>query len=401
VQERNESSVPDAIGQPVEPPHAERKRPARRVVPIFIGVCVVALLSAGGLMVLRAESRTNQVALGSSPRPVTVIAAKATTFRASRKYIGTLEPWVEARVGPQFVSAYVDTVLVRPGAEVTRGDVLATLDCRNASATSQAVAMEARALDERQRALGHEAERTRGLLEGGFVSPNEAEQKSALGAAGLAQLLATQAKLLGTSLEVSDCVLRAPFTGEIARRTIDPGAFVRPGTSIVSLIDRTTVRVTADAPEIDFDVVAPGTPVNLHVLANGRDLVAAIARRAPGADASTRTVHFELDVPDPDRTIPVGTTGELRIEVGRPMAAIEVPLSAASVRGSKASVFVVHGNVVHARLVALEGEIGGRLFLDPELGAGALIVTEGRALLSEGDAVSATEAPADGTAAKP
>jgi len=37
---------------------------------------------------------------------------------------------------------------------------------------------------------------------------------------------------------VSDCVLRAPFDGEIATRLVDPGAFVRPGTSIVSVIDR-------------------------------------------------------------------------------------------------------------------------------------------------------------------
>jgi membrane fusion protein (multidrug efflux system) len=164
-----------------------------------------------------------------------------------------------------------------------------------------------------------------------------------------AELLATQAKLLGTSLEVGDCVLKAPFTGEIATRSVDPGAFVHPGTPIVSLVDRTFLRVTADAPEIDFDVVEPGTKVNVHVVAIGRDLIATISRRAPSADAATRTVHFELDVPDPERAIPVGTTGELRIDVGRPIPAIEVPLSAASVRGSKASLFVVEGNVARAR----------------------------------------------------
>ena len=32
------------------------------------------------------------------------------------------------------------------------------------------------------------------------------------------------------TLEVNDCVLRAPFDGEIAARSVDPGAFVRPGT---------------------------------------------------------------------------------------------------------------------------------------------------------------------------
>ena len=385
----SENGSAEASVKNIEPPNDTARGKATRV-PVFIAVSVVLILAAGGFMVLRAESRTNKIALGSTPKLVTVVRARETTFRGSRKYVGTIEPWVEAKVGPQFVSAYVDAVLVRPGIEVKKGDVLATLDCRNTNATSRAVAMQARALDERQRASAHEAERVQGLLDGGFVSPNEAEQKSALSAAEQAQLLATQAKLLGTSLEVNDCVLRAPFTGEIATRSIDPGAFVRPGSAIVSLVDRTTVRVTAEAPEIDFDVVAPGTRVNVRVLANGKDLVATVARRAPSADAATRTVHFEIDIPDPDRSIPVGTTAELRIDVGRAAPATEVPLSAASVRGSKASIFVVDGDVAHARSVPLKGEIGGKLFLDPTLKAGSLVVTEGRALLSEGDRVSAT-----------
>jgi RND family efflux transporter MFP subunit len=357
-------------------------------IPLIIGVAVVVVLAIGGLMVLRAESNTNKVALAGEAKPVSFVEAKSSPFRGSRTYVGTLQPWLEARIGPQLVSAYVDTVLVRPGAEVKKGEVLATLDCRNASATSQAVAMQARAVEARQQALSHESTRIQGLLDGGFVSPNEAEQKSAQSAAEQAQLLATQAKLLGTSLEVNDCILRAPFNGEVATRTIDPGAFVRPGTSIVSVVDRTAVRVVGDAPEIDFEIVAPKRKVTVRVLATGKELSAVVSRRAPSADPGTRTVRFELDVPNLDRSIPVGTTGEIRIEVGEPVPASEIPLYAASVRGTKASVFVIEGDVAHARVVAVRGELSGRLFLDPELPPGAHVVTEGRALLKDGDKVA-------------
>lgn len=264
--------------------------------------------------------------------------------------------------------------------------MLATLDCRNANATSQAVAMQARALEARQTALAHESTRIQGLLDGGFVSANEAEQKSAQSASEQAQLLATQAKLLGTALEVGDCILRAPFEGEIATRTSDPGAFVRPGSAIVSLVDRTVVRVTAEAPESDFDVVSPNTMVKVHVISTNKDITAKISRRAPAADPTTRTVHFELDVPDPDRTIPVGTTGELRIDVGEPIATVEIPLAAAAVRGGNANVFVVEGNVAHARVVPLEGEASGNLYVD--MAPGTFVVTEGRNLLSDGDRVT-------------
>jgi membrane fusion protein (multidrug efflux system) len=364
-----------------------------RLVPIVIVAGALVLTGAGALLLHRAEAHTNDTALSASAKPVTLITTTETTFRASRKYVGTLDAWVQAAVGPQLVSAYVDTVLVRPGAVVKKGDVLATLDCRNASATSQAVAMQARALDARQKALAHEASRVQGLLEGGFVSPNEAEQKAAQSASEQAQLLATQAKLLGTTLEVNDCVLRSPFDGEVAARSIDPGAFVRPGTAIVSVVDRSIVRISADVPEVDFDVVSPGTEVKVHVISTGQNVVGKVSRRAPAADETTRTVQFEMDVPNPGRSIPVGTTGELVIDVGEPRRAVEIPLSAASVRGSKASVFVVENGIARARTVPVLGEMHGSVYLDPVLTPGSEIVTEGRSLLSDGDRVSGGAEP--------
>lgn len=360
-------------------------------MPWAIGIAVALVLVVGALLIHRASSRVNRVALADDPKPVSVVAAKPASYRSSHSYVGTIRPWVETKIGPQFESAYVDTVLVRPGAVVKKGDVLATLDCRNANATAQAVEMEARALDARQKAVADEASRLSGLLDGGFVSPNEAEQKTAQSSAVEAQLLAQKAKLLGSSLEVGDCILRAPFDGEIATRAMDPGGFVRPGVSILTLVDRRTVRVTADAPEIDFGDVAPGVAVAVHVVSTKQDLTAHVSRRAPAADPSTRTVHFELDVPDEGRTLPVDTTAELSIDVGEPVPATEIPLYAATIRGAKATLFVADGGVAHRRVVEIVGERAGSLFVEPSLAAGSQVVTEGRALLSDGDKVAVAE----------
>jgi RND family efflux transporter MFP subunit len=368
--------------------------PVRRSpIPVVIAGAVLGVLVVGGLLVYRADAKTNKVALSAAAKPVSVTGAKSGTFRPSRTYVGTLEPWVMANVGPQLVSAYVSTVLVRPGAAVKQNEVLATLDCRNANAATQAVAAEARVVDARLKAIADESARYTGLLDGGFVAPNEAEQKVAQRRAEEAQLSATKAQLAGKSLEVNDCVLRAPFDGEVATRSEDPGAFVHPGNTIVSVVDRSTVRLVADVPEIDFDAVAPGTMVRVHILANGFDATAAIARRAPSADPSTRTVHFEIDLPDAERKIPVNTTAEVHVDVGQPVAATEVPLFAATVRGSKASLFVVEGDVARSKTFAVKGEAGGSLFLETSLAPGTPIVTEGRALLQDGDGVTAIEEP--------
>ena len=370
----------------------ERTTSGRRV-PLIIGALTFAAIALGALLVSRANGDVNQVALASLPKGVTVVAARAARYRAERRYVGTIQPWLEARVGPQLISGYVDTVLVRPGDVVHKGQVLATLDCRNASASSKAVSMQARAIQTEQEALAHEAARVAALKEGGFASANEIENRAASSASKQAALLETQAKMQRASLEVNDCVLRAPFTGEIAARLVDPGAFVRPGTEVATIVDRNTVRVVGEVPEADFDVVRPETPVRVHALATNARTGAKIARRSPAADPATRTIHIEIDVPDPDRTLPVSTTAELEIDVGDPAAVTEVPLVAASVRGATATVFVIEGQAARKGVYVVVGERGASLFVEPKLAAGSRVVTEGRALLVEGDRVEAKLEP--------
>lgn len=374
---------------PPSPPSAVRSK----WVPVVVLGAVAAVALVGVGLMVHAESKVNKVALSSSPKPVTVIVAREASFRETRTYVGTLRPWIEASVGPQFISAYVDTVLVRPGAAVKRGQVLATLDCRNASAANQAVAAEARAIDERQRALSHESSRIETLLDGGFVSPNEAEQKSAQSSSEKAQLAAQQAKMVSTNLEVSDCVLRAPFDGEVGSRSIDPGAFVRPGTALVSVIDRNIVRMTFDVPEDDYGGVSPDTPVFIRVVATGATVSGTIARRSPSADPETRTVHVEADLSDAERQIPVNTTGEVHIEVGQSRPATALPLLGASITGTKATVFVVDGDVVRKKTFAIDGEQGSNLFVETALKAGTRVVTEGRATIADGNRVQPKETP--------
>lgn len=360
---------------------------------ILLGA-VGGLLAVGGTMYTHNVAQTNHTALAQSAKRVGAIAVVSHAFQPRRRYVGTIEPWVQAKVGPQLVSAYVDTVLVRPGAQVRRGEVIATLDCRHASAMSKQVAEQARALDAMSTAAEHEATRVAGLLDGKYVSENEADLKQADAASKAAQLAALRAQMIGTSLQVDDCVLRSPFDGEIADRTGDPGAFVRPGSSVATIVDRHLVRITMDVPEDDFEAVAPETAVRIHLLATHRDLVAKISRRAPAADQATRTAHVEIDVEDTARSIPVWTTAELSLDVGTPTPASALPLSAASIRASKAQVFVVKGQAAHAALARVVGESGGTLYVDPaQLPAGTQIVTDGRTILGDGDAISATVEP--------
>ncbi|HEY4056438.1 MAG TPA: efflux RND transporter periplasmic adaptor subunit, partial [Kofleriaceae bacterium] len=347
-----------------------------------------ATLVAGALLYVHSASGNTATALSSEPRRVAVATATAEAFRATRRYVGTIQPWLSADIGPQMVSAYVDTVLVRPGDVVKKGAVVATLDCRHASAMNKAVAAQAKAVDALHTAAASEAGRVASLLDGKYVSENEVDQRKADVASKEAQLAALQAQMTGSELQVNDCVLRAPFDGEVATRSLDPGGFARPGSSLLTMIDRSLVRITAEVPENDFGAVAPQTDVRVHVLASGKDVASKISRRAPAADPSTRTTHIEIDVPDTDRALPVWTTADVNLDVGQPIPAVAIPLAAATVHAGKAKLFVVEGDVAHIRRAAVIGERNGVLYVDPKgLAAGAKIVTDGRNLLDDGDRV--------------
>jgi membrane fusion protein (multidrug efflux system) len=365
-----------------------------RRVPMVIGAGALLVLAGGLALVYGAESRVNKVALASSPKPVTVVSAQGEPYRPVHTYVGTLRPWVDAKVGPQFISAYVETVLVRPGAVVKKGEILATLDCRFSSAQTSAIASQAKAIAESQLAVSHEATRTQSLLDGGFVSANEAELIAAKSAAEASELASQRANLAKSGLEVNDCILRAPFDGEVSLRLVDPGSFVRPSTEMIGVVDRNTVRMCADAPESDFAFVAPGGKVTVHVVSLNLDIPATITRRAPSADPGTRTVHFEIDLDDSDRRIPVDTTGEVHLPVGDPVPATSVPLSALTMADQKATLFTVDGEVAHVHTMVELGEAGPNAFFPLDaLPPGALVVLEGRSLLKDGDRVAAKKQP--------
>lgn len=371
----------------IEDPGAEDIASGRRLVHWVVGSTAgVIVLSL--LLLIRMEHRQRSVALVSQPKSVTGVALLAAEYRPVHRYVGTLEPWESAKVGPQFISGYITQVMVRPGDRIHRGQVLATLQPERAQAQSDATRMQAKAIEARQAALANEAGRIKGLLKKGIVSENEAEKKLAEAVSEGAKLGAAKSDLLNAELQVQDSTMRAPFDGEVASRSMDPGAFAKPGTEIVTVVDSRTVRITADAPEEDFDLLSAGTPVKIRLLSKSQLLKGIVSRRSSSADESTRTIHFEIDLPNLDRQIPVGTTAELLIEAKEAQKAVSIPLAAAVVRGGKATVFAVEEGKAHKKALAVLGEQEGVLFLAPDLPAGTSIIREGNSQIQEGDAVS-------------
>ena len=105
-------------------------------------------------------------------------------------------------------------------------------------------------------------------------------------------------------------------------------------------------------------------------------LAGATALAAPriGRPEPRSTITF---VPHADLAAldPVWTTAEVSLDVGTPVPATALPLLAASVHASKATLYVATAGVAHQTVAKVIGESGGTLFVDmKELPAGTAIV---------------------------
>ncbi|HYQ02367.1 MAG TPA: efflux RND transporter periplasmic adaptor subunit [Polyangiaceae bacterium] len=76
-----------------------------------------------------------------------------------------------------------------------------------------------------------------------------------------ASLLATSARL---KAQIDKATVRAPIAGAVTARFVEAGAYVSPGTPIVTLVDLTRQRVQAEIGEFDTARVALGAKVTLR-----------------------------------------------------------------------------------------------------------------------------------------
>jgi RND family efflux transporter MFP subunit len=371
-------------------PDAPPTQPTKRKgsIPLVITLVTASIILIGVALATRASQRQNHTTLAQTPKFVGTTEARTTLYQAEHRYVGSVLAWNEAKLGPQFLSGYVTEVRVRAGDRVHRGQPLAIIEPELAKDRNLASRKQAEAINARLGFLARESERIQGLEKKGIVSENESENKLAEVQSEKAKLEAAQAQMASSDVEYQDTIQRAPFDGEIGERFLDPGAFVRPGNYIVSVVDRTRVICATDAPEQDHPFLQVGRAVHLRLLATGTELDGKIARVSPSADPSTRTLHFEVDLDNKDLAIPVGTSVEMMIKESAGQNVIHLPSAAAKVEGTRATLFVLEGDRARKKVLKFLGEREGELYLSPDLPPGAQVVVDGREQLEDGDQVT-------------
>jgi HlyD family secretion protein len=205
-----------------------------------------------------------------------------------------------------------------------------------------------------------------------------------------AQVANQQAALQNAQIAVADATIRAPFGGIVVSRSLDPGAYVTPGTStpILQIADLSQMDVLVNVTEVQLGSLRVGAPVQIQVDAYpGRTFQGRVSRIAGGIDPMTRTVQAEIDVPNPGHLLRPGMYAAVSLAAGEDTNVLVIPLAALTTVGDQHSVWVVTDNVAHQRSVTVGRAVGDQIEITGGLSDGDLIVARGVDLVREGQRV--------------
>jgi RND family efflux transporter MFP subunit len=172
--------------------------------------------------------------------------------------------------------------------------------------------------------------------------------KSALDSAQ-SQLAETKAKLVHDQALYDYSRITAPFEGVVTQRYANYGTLMQAGTSsstnvlpLVRLSQDDLFRLVIPVPESYVKYIRIGDPVEVQVPTLNRTFPGKVARFSVDVKEDTRTMHTEVDVPNPNRLLIPGMYAEATLTLERRNNALAVPLQALSQESNGPAVYVVN-----------------------------------------------------------
>jgi RND family efflux transporter MFP subunit len=344
---------------------------------------------AASACVRTAASATTEA--DSTAIPIVAHTARLSTRPWSTTASGIVQANASVDVAFQ-VPGKVATVGTDEGQSVRAGQPIASLD-----ATEYQLAVE-QASAQAERAA-HDRDRNQPLLASGGIAPADMDHLES----GARQSAAAQAL---AKKHLADTRLAAPISGIIARRTIEVGATVSAGQTVVTIVDLDPVRVRLGVPEADVGHIKEGAAATVRIPALDTSFAGRVSLIGVVADPSTRSYTVEISVPNPSRKLRAGMVAEATITTRETATALMVPAPAvlhdAGVNGTTI-VYTLDrdGGRAHARRVTTGAARGDSLEITSGVTAGDQIVVAGQQRLRDGARVQQVQSNAQIGGVKP
>jgi multidrug efflux pump subunit AcrA (membrane-fusion protein) len=367
-----------------------------------------ALLPALGLLcaLLLSNCAKKPEAEVEAPAPVQVTAVTQDTIRRTVSGDGVLWPKDQASVMAK-ISAPVQKFYVNRGDHVKAGQLLATLENRDLTATAaegksaveqaesnlrmtsgatipesvikaqtdveadkQAVDAAKRVLDSRTELFkqGALARRLVDEAQVNYVQANSnyrsaQEHLRALQSVGKeeqvrtasAQVDAAKSHATTTAVQLSYSQIHAPKSGIIADRPLFEGDMASPTTSLLTIVDISHIIARVNIPIAQAATLKVGMPATLSFTDNPETLEGKVTVVSPASDAASTTVQVWVEAANPGERFKPGAAVHAVIVAEAIKAATVVPVAAIlpGEEGGQAVLVVDSNSVVHRRAVRL------------------------------------------------
>jgi len=207
-----------------------------------------------------------------------------------------------------------------------------------------------------------------------------------------AQVASQAAALQNSQIQLGYATVVAPFDGVVVSRSLDPGAYVTPGTStpILTIADLDHLYVAVNVTETQLGMLHRGDRVQMLVDAfPGRTFAGVVSRIAGGVDPQTRTVETEIDVTNPGRLLRPGMYATAELSAGTQRALV-VPLSALVTVGSLHYVWAVVDGRTSQRQVTVGRATGDVVEVTSGINASDTVVFRGTDQVRDSQQVHST-----------
>jgi membrane fusion protein, multidrug efflux system len=323
---------------------------------------LIAITLSAGLL-SGCENQKNTAAHPAQPSAPTSVEAVSIASRKldmNTSLPAQLLPYESVDIYPR-VTGFLDSIRVDVGSHVRKGEELMRLSApelvaqRSQSeaamhgAESQLASAQAKfASDQGTYTHLAEAAKTPGVVAQNDVLVAEQTVAADKGAVAAAEhnVSAARDSLRSVAQMESYLTISAPFNGVVTMRNLHPGALTGPAAGqagaqpIVRIVDTNRLRLVVPIPEAEVGEMKQGQSIAFTVPAfPGEIFHAPIARIAHDVDLSTRTMHVELDVQNPNGKLAPGSFVTVSWPVRRAAESMFVPTT--SVTADQQHTFVI------------------------------------------------------------
>jgi RND family efflux transporter MFP subunit len=208
-------------------------------------------------------------------------------------------------------------------------------------------------------------------------------------------LLVARSRLIHDQALFAYARITAPFSGVITQRYANLGTLMQAGTSsstqampLVKLSEDGLFRLVIPVPESSVRYIRVGDPVEVHVPSLNRSFPGKVARFSVDVQEDTRTMHTEVDVPNPGRLLMPGMYAETTLTLEAKDNVLAVPLEAVNHVRDQTTVYVVSPTAkVEDRVVTVGLETSTDAEVVSGLAEGEPVIVSDRSGLKPGQEV--------------